>query len=232
MNDVDTFFAAHNAENGFQGINLGNMITINDGTYNAVWEVAGFNLENNATASDGTTYSNGKGMLMIPKTRLATDICWHSDGSVATSYINSDMHTITLPTLPLAATNLKSILGSHMINRNVLLGSAQDGTSPRNWITNGYTWTTSDLTTMSIGQMNGGAFARYQNKYDDGEANYKLPVFDHESCPISLNYWARGVYGKYSSTSRQVAYGPHSNNTIDFFDVANTVDIRPLMLLR
>ena len=46
---------------------------------------------------------------------------------------------------------------------------------------------------MSIGQMNG-TFASYNNKYDDGEANYKLPVFNYEAFKTGYDFWSRGVY--------------------------------------
>lgn len=46
-----------------------------------------------------------------------------------------------------------------------------------------------------------GTPASHKTKYDDGEANYKLPLFDHRTYVISnsssgvyFQYWLRGVY--------------------------------------
>lgn len=70
--DVDTFFSRFNRSTGYKDgntkLSVGNYVTIQDGTYNAVWEIAGFDMERNQKAADGTTYDSGYGICMIPST--------------------------------------------------------------------------------------------------------------------------------------------------------------------
>lgn len=47
---------------------------------------------------------------------------------------------------------------------------------------------------MSAGQITG-TFASNNNKYDDGEANYKLPLFNYEEWSLDTNVWLRGICG-------------------------------------
>ena len=95
------------------------------------------------------------------------------------------MHTSHLPDI---VTNLQNVLGSHIVQRNVLLSSSVDS----NYHSNAYTWTTAYATLMSIGQITG-TFAANRNKYDDGEANYKLPLFNYENYWNDSGLWLRGV---------------------------------------
>ena len=97
------------------------------------------------------------------------------------------MHTTTLPAV---ANNLKNVLGDHLINRNVLLGNSINTTKD----TFSYIWTTSYCTLMSGCQLTG-KIGEYWNSYDDGEANYKLPLFDYTTFRITTStYWIRGRY--------------------------------------
>jgi len=53
---------------------------------------------------------------------------------------------------------------------------------------------------MSVGQLTG-TFASNNNKYDDGEANYKLPVFNKTSIYISgVAFWVRNIWWYNSNT--------------------------------
>ena len=48
---------------------------------------------------------------------------------------------------------------------------------------------------MSVGQLTG-TFASHNTKYDDGEANYKLPLFNYEGYSLTSTiefYWTRCV---------------------------------------
>ena len=216
--DVDTFFSTYTHDNNYTGLSLGNYVTIQDGTYNEIWVIAGFDMEHNQTAADGTTYNNGYGICMIPKTYVTTGK-WNSEDEISGGYIASTMHTTTLPTV---VTNLKTVLGTHVVNRNVLLSSA---TNSRRGST-AYTWTTADATLMSVGQCTG-TFASHNNKYDDGEANYKLPLFNYESYQVSgRSFWTRCIYDSY--------YGPwyiYGSKISDSYPTLE-LDVRPLIYLR
>ena len=78
---MNTFFSRFNRstvyKDGNTKLRVGNYVTIQDGTYNAVWEIAGFDMEHNQTAADGTVYDNGYGICMIPKTQL-TELYWNN----------------------------------------------------------------------------------------------------------------------------------------------------------
>ena len=189
VSDVDVFMSRFNRSNVYKDgdvkLSLGNYVTIKDGTYNAVWEIAGFDMESNQKAADGTTFDNGYGICLIPQTQL-TKATWNDNNTLSGAYKSSTMHTTHLPGV---VTKLKKILGSHIINRNVLLSSSVDSSD---YYSNAYTWTTAYATLMSVGQMNG-TFAAKRNKYDDGEANYKLPIFNSKDFKTGSDFWSRGV---------------------------------------
>ena len=186
--DVDTFMNKYNHDSNYAyggvKLSLGNYVTIQDGKYNVQWVIAGFDMEHNQTAADGTVYDNGYGICMIPKTQVTTGQWNISHNIISGGYISSNIHTIVLPNI---VTKLKTVLGTHVVNRNVLLSSSIGRNS-----SNAYTWTTADATLMSVGQMTG-TFASHNNQYDDGEANYKLPLFNYEGYKTSSIFWSRGV---------------------------------------
>ena len=107
------------------------------------------------------------GICMIPKTYVTTG-AWGIGDTTTGGYKSSYMHKTTLPNI---VTKLKTVLGTHVVNRNVLLSSSisssGDGES------NAYTWTTADATLMSGGQMTG-TFASNSNQYDEYQL-YILP---------------------------------------------------------
>ena len=221
---MDTFFSRFNRSTAYKDGNtklrVGNYVTIKDGTYNAVWEIAGFDMEHNQIAADGTTYDNGYGICMIPKTHVTT-ATWNNSDTLVGAYKSSTMHTTHLPNI---VTKLQNVLGSHLIQRNVLLSSSVDG----NYYSNAYAWTTAYTTLMSIGQMNG-SFAANRNKYDDGEANYKLPVFNFMEFKTGSYFWSRGVCG---ISSYYRAWLVSSDGSITNYIVTNANGVRPLIYLR
>ena len=218
--DVDTFMSQynHNSNYSYRGtlLSLGNYVTIQDGTYNTQWVIAGFDKEHNQTAADGTVYDNGYGICMIPKTIVTTGK-WNTSQTTSGGYKSSYMHTTVLPTV---VTNLKTVLGTHVVNRKVLLSSIVSGGIPK-----AYTWTTADATLMSIGQMNG-TFASHSKKYDDGEANYKLPLFNYEDYVTSSTFWTRGV------SASAGAWIVGSNGLIIGSSTVIAYGARPLIYLR
>ena len=227
--DVDTFMNKYNHDSNYAyggvKLSLGNYVTIQDGTYNTQWVIAGFDKEHNQTAADGTTYDNGYGICMIPKTKV-TSGKWSTSGSAYDKtkggYKSSNMHKTVLPNV---VTNLKTVLGTHVVNRNVLLSSSS--ASAGNGGSIAYTWTTADATLMSVGQMTG-TFASHNNKYDDGEANYKLPLFNYEDYWIAgSTFWTRGV-----ESMKSAWYIDGWRNDIRGGISDNTSGVRPLIYLR
>lgn len=225
ISDVDNFFAKYNNANGYKSITrplrLGDYVTIQDGTYNAQWMIAGFNMENNRTAADGTVYSNGVGICFIPKTSI-TSATWNASNTLAGAYNSSTMRTTHIPNI---VSKLQGVLGSHLIQRNVLFSNSVDSNSNGAY-SNGYAWTKVYATLMSEGQITG-VFAASRNKYDDGEANYKLPIFNFMDYRTGDIFWTRGIYGYLNTKYNAWAIGGDG-----WYNVTNTRGVRPLIYLR
>ena len=215
VSQVDTFLSTYTHENNYEGLSLGNYVTIRGND----WAIAGFDMECNQMAADGTIYDNGYGICLIPKTYIedADDQWSGSYYNTYGGYISSGPHTTTLPSIDVKLINA---LGDHIINRNVLLSSSTDGT-----YSNAYTWDMAYSTLMSIGQITG-TFASNNNKYDDGEANYKLPLFNNEDYNIGSCYWTRGIAGK------QSAWAVLNSGSIRGVDINTYYPIRPLIYIR
>ena len=186
--------------------------------------IAGFDMEAGRAAADGTTYNNGYGICLIPKTQV-TNATWNANNTLSGAYKSSLMHNTTLPGIVDA---LQRVLGSHIVNRNVLLSNSVDGS----YHSNAYTWTTTYATLMSIGQMNG-SFAANTNKYDDGEANYKLPVFNFMEFKTGSDFWSRGVWGRqYTNAYYYYAWFVYGDGSFGGDGVNGTYGVRPLIYLR
>ena len=193
VTDTNQFCNTYNHDNNYNGLKLGQRIQINDGTYNKAWYIAGFDCEYNHTASDGSIKDNGYGICLIPEDTLI-ETKWNNT-NVDTAYINSSIHYSCIN----IGNTFHNILGSHIIKRNVLLGSGfikdqYDGT-------NKYTWTTSYCELLTTNQIIGRMNTECGNKYDKGEANYKLPLFNEINFTKYLekylheSYWLREFCG-------------------------------------
>ena len=229
LSDVNTFFSTYTHDNNYTGLSLGNYVTIQDGTYNTQWVIAGFDMEHNQTAADGTTYNNGYGICMIPKTQVTT-ATWNDTAVLDDSagYMYSTMNTTHLPGI---VTKLQIVLGSHLIRRNVLLSNSisqiTDGEELSH--SNGYEWTTAYATLMSVGQMTG-KFASHTNAFDDGEANYKLPVFNYTEFKTGSDFWSRGFEGGIRASYK--IWRVDRNGSISSHFITYTCGVRPLIYLR
>ena len=220
ISDVDTFLSRFNHANDYKDgdveLALGNYVTIQDGTYNAQWVIAGFDMEYNQTSADGNKYDNGLGICMIPQTHVTTGM-WNPSNTTTSGYAYSYMHTTTLPDI---VTKLNNVLGSHIVQRNVLLSNSINGNNA-----NAYTWTTTYATLMSIGQMTGN-FAANNTKYDDGEANYKLPIFNSKEYKTGSYFWSRCI--RDSGGPWRVT----TDGNFDSYSASIAFGIRPLIYLR
>ena len=225
ITDVEDFLYFCNHVTGYYSASIGSYVTINDGTYNKEWVIAGFDMEHNATAADGSTYDNGYGICLIPKNSLG-NASWNNNNSPK-GYNVSTINTSTLPTV---ANNLKKVLGDHLVLRNVLLSSAIDNNISSYYAT-GYTWTTAYCTLMNMGQITG-TFANNRNKYDDGEANYKLPLFNYETWSFDVNAWLRGLNGVYDFGTGISIYYITTSGGSGYDLCAGKQGLRPLIYIR
>ena len=197
--DVDKFLKNCNYYTGYYGASIGSTITIKDGTYNKTWVIVGFDMEHNATAADGSTYDNGYGIFMIPTESLFNP--GSESMSFNSGYMNTGVHKKINTELSSFASD-NSVLRDHLIKRRMLLSNTTDyWSSPLQ--THGYEWTTGYGSLMSAGQITG-TFASNSNKYDDGEANYKLPYFN-------FNTWQFGDYAYLRGLGGSASYNDHSS---------------------
>ena len=225
IEDVDNFLYSCCHDTGYYGATIGSYVTIKDGTYNKEWVIAGFDMEHNHKASDDTIKDNGYGICLIPKTNLG-DYIWSksSDNYTAGGYNESTMNKTTLVTV---ANNLKKVLGDHLVQRNVLLSSARNTT----YHASAYIWTTAHCTLMSAGQVTG-TFAS-NNRYDDGEANYKLPLFNYETWSFDNWAWLRGLYGGIGNSGNGGGvYGLTISGDIAYNNCSSIHGLRPLIYIR
>ena len=235
LSDTNNFCNTYNHDNGYNGLKLGQRVQINDGTYNKAWYIAGFDCEYNHTASDGSIKDNGYGICLIPTLNLGTD-AWDNSQLEYHPYISSTMHTSTLPTI---ANNLKNVLGSHLINRNVLLSSEVSNRGVTK-----LSWNTSYCTLLSIFQCDGiGTSDHMGSIADDGEANYKLPLFNFRyyiTCEENNN---KDIYNSLTCNLRNVgtnytyyisfhAAGNMAYPRIVTIDITNNRPIRPMIYIR
>ena len=198
-NDVDNFLKKCNHYTGYYGASIGSTITIKDGTYNKTWVIVGFDCEHNKIASDGTPYDNGYGIFMIPTESLFK----YDNGNMSfnSGYMNTGVHRKINTELSSFASD-NSILRDHLIKRRMLLSNTTDYWSEP-LQTHGYEWTTEYGSLMSAGQITG-TFASHIGKYDDGEANYKLPYFNFTT-------WQFGNYAFLRGLAGTTYYNAHSN---------------------
>ena len=232
VSDIDNFVYRCCHDTGYYGATIGSYVTIKDGTYNKQWVIAGFDMEHNHKASDGNTKDNGYGICLIPKTSLGNYV-WDSsntspihNGSIVNGYDGSEMNKIILPTV---ATNLQKVLGSHLVQRNVLLSTRVN----ENYYASAYAWTKAYCTLMSMGQVTG-TFASNRNKYDDGEANYKLPLFNYETWSFDTWAWLRGLYGGGISIggNNGSVYCLNTSGGSEYYICYNSRGLRPLIYIR
>ena len=82
---------------------------------------------------------------------------------------------------------------------------------------------------MSAGQITG-KFASNYNKYDDGEANYKLPLFNYETWSFDAWAWLRGLYGINNFGDNVYVLTPSGDS--DWVDCNSSYGLRPLIYIR
>ena len=237
IDDVSWFFGQFNHNNNYtnsfgQHLKLGMGIVIQDGTYNATWDIAGFDMETSHIAADGTTVDNGYGIYLLPRTSLGNSQMWGTYNQMPAGYLGCTPMQNTLADIQ---SKLEAVLGDHLVNRKVYLSTAAND--------NGSTagkWTNAKLTLMSLTQIDGrgwGSVGSHYCAYDVGEATQKLPLFNYERywLPYREWYWTRGLYGKFSwqDTIYAGAWRVGANGDIGGgLDVSGSYGVRPLIYVK
>ena len=222
--DADAFNTAHGLSAGtFNDIFVGDEITIKDGTYNAVWLVAGIDWDYNK----GDTAS-GHGILLIPKTPLYNDQM-NSTNVTTGGYKGSEMHTTKLPAL---VTRLQTVLGSHLKKRRVLLSNSVNTSlasmAGEGWTgaSNNWEWTDAYAVLPSEVEVYGSTV--FSSSFRDvGEACPKLPIFNFIN-PVYFSrwdFWLRAVAS--SASFCNVNYAGNANGGA----ASNSIGVRPLIYL-
>lgn len=184
---VDTFCTTYTHANDYKGLSLGNYVTIQDGTYNGTWMIAGFDYYKNRGDTD-----NGYGIVLIPRIPIGSVKMNDTDTTVG-GYWGSTMATTTLPAV---ATAMQTVLGTHLIQRRTLVSTAIDETAKNRSFTgvsSNWAWNSEYVSLMSEPQAYGCCV--WGGNCDVGEATNILPVFRYINFVeySRRSFWFRAV---------------------------------------
>ena len=223
---LESFLSSHKVSNGsFSDIYLGDIIHIQDGTYNAEWIVAGFNTHKN---KGNTNIVNANHIALIPKTILFSDKM-NSTNTTEGGYKASYMHTTVMATV---TSKLNAVLGSHLLTRDILISNAVD-TSKTSGAYSGWTGASSDwewiatrCELMSEVEVYGSRILS-SSFFDIGEGCMKLPVFNfiNHVHYLRASFWLRGVP---DSTLFCIADG---SGIAVSYNASYSYGVRPLILI-
>ena len=223
---LESFLSSHKVSNGsFSDIYLGDIIHIQDGTYNAEWIVAGFNTHIN---KGNTNIVNVNHIALIPKTILFSDKM-NSTNTTEGGYKASYMHTTVMATV---TSKLNAVLGSHLLTRDILISNVINTSvtsgAYSGWTgaSSGWEWVATRCELMSEVEVYGSRILS-SSFYDIGEGCMKLPVFNFiNHVQYSRAYfWLRGVAG---STYFCFASGDGNASGLNASD---SLGVRPLILI-
>ena len=222
--NIASFVTDHGLATGnYTDIYPGDYFTIQDGTYNVEWMVAGVGLQHNK----GDT-ANAHGIECIPRAQgFAYGTQMNSSNVTTGGYKGSAMFTFLRDTV---APKLSAVLGTHLLDQHCLLSNAvaTDKVAPCSILGNGqssgWEWTTVKCVLMSEPQVYGESV--WGGAYDVGEANQILPVFNFIS-PVEFGrgyFWLRAV-----ASSAFFAACNHNGSSY-YYDASNTgLYVRPLI---
>lgn len=175
---------------------LGNEFIIQDGTYNATYQMAWFMGHYNKEDTALTVPH----VICFPKAPLFNEQM--NETNITTGgYAGSKMHTSVLPSL---VTKLQGVLGSHLLKHRRILSNSVDTSlasgASASWkgASNGWAWTDVYACLPSEAEIYGGRVLS-SSLYDIGEANQKLPLFNHIN-PVQYSRWSFWLRGVASST--------------------------------
>ena len=230
--ELETFLSNHEIATGnFTDLYLGDYFTIQDGTYNANWMIAGFDTEfYKGWLVDGSSdvqWINQHHITLIPRIPLF-NAQMNSTNTTSGGYKGSAMHTSTLPTV---VSNLQTVLGTHLLKRYALLSSAVDTTRSNMFGTAGgasssWEWTEVYATLPSEVQIYGSTIWS-SSGYDTGEACMKLPVFNFIN-HVQFSRWAFWLRGVVSSSDFCHASGSGGART---WAASNSLGVRPVICI-
>ena len=189
----DEWIAKHiNSDGTFNDIYVGDIVTIQDGVYNAIWIVAGLDTEYNK----GDIALQTHHISLIPQTYLF-NAPMNDTNTTEGGYYGSKMHTETLVTI---VNNLKNALGNHLLERRVLLSNSTIASiasgAGAGWTgaSNDWKWYSAYCTLLTEVQVYGSTV--FSSSFCDvGEGCYQLPLFKfvNHVYHARFNFWLRAV---------------------------------------
>lgn len=190
--NVDAFVNEHGIATGkFTDLYIGDYFTIQDGTYNKEWEIAGFD----TYLHKGDTEFTKHHLALIPKVNLLQSYM-NSTNVTTGGYVGSYMHTTVIPAIN---TNLAKALGSHLLTRRALLTKTVN-TSVASGAGAGWTGASTDWAWYDVKACLMSEVAVYGSRvgssslYDIGEDCERLPIFHFKGHSYTRQwFWLRAV---------------------------------------
>ena len=223
VSEVETFISEHGISAGtFKDLYIGDYVTLKDGTYNKEWIVAGLNYNLNR----GCQVNH---VAMIPRLNLLKS-AMNSTNTTTGGYYNSYMNQTTIPTV---VTNMKNVLGSHMLTFQALVSDTVNTSAysmaGANWkgsVTGTWTWRNFNAILMSEVQVYG-SMIWSSSAYDIMSACEQLPYFRYHRMreDTGTDWWLSGV-----STSASFALVTPSGSA-NYYGASASNGVRPLILL-
>lgn len=231
--ELETFLSDHEVTTGnFVDLYLGDYFTIQDGTYNANWMIAGFDTEFYkgwlpGGSPDGQWITQHH-LTLIPRVPLFT-AQMNSTNTTSGGYKGSTMHTSTLPTV---VSNLQTVLGTHLLKHYALLSASVDATRSNmlgtaNGASSSFEWTEVYATLPSEVQIYGSTIFG-SSGFDTGEACMKLPVFNFINHVqfARWSFWLRGV-----ASSSDFCTASRNGDAAVPWGASNSDGVRPVICI-
>ena len=208
LNEYLSFRHDHGIDDHYyKDLYIGDYFTINDGTYNAEWQVAHFDYY---THKGDRSSGNSRGVLLISKYPISS-VVMKDPSSTEGGYIASAAHTTVCPAV---ATALSTVLGSYLLSNRLLLTNTFDENILSNCgggqmgATIGWAWY--DVQCAFPGEIQIFGSTIFSSSYrDTGEANLKLALFDFIG-PWEYGqgaFWLRDIaHSKYYSFASSRGY--------------------------
>lgn len=185
--EFDKFLADHNVSEGvFTDLYLGDYFTIQDGTYNKMWEIAGLDVYLNK----GDTAFTAHHLALIPKNNLFTSKMNDTNDTTG-GYYNSYMHQTVIPQVN---ANLANVLGSHLLTRRALLSNTVnkdvDSSAGAGWKGSSTGWAWYDVKAVLMSEVAVyGSTVFGSSSYDVGEDCERLPIYQFKNHVVSSREW-------------------------------------------
>lgn len=203
LSEFDKFLTDHNVSEGvFTDLYLGDYFTLQDGTYNKQWEIAGFDVYLNK----GDTAFTAHHLALVPKNNLFTSYM-NSSNTTYGGYYGSYMHNSVIPQVN---TNMAKVLGSHLLTRRALLSNSVNTNiasgAGAGWTGASVEWAWYDVKACLMSEVAVyGSRVSSSSLCDVGEDCERLPIYQFKNHAVSSRewFWLKAVA---SGTQFAVAY--------------------------